>query len=209
MVLCFGRTLLWGRHLFFVSIKKCHGPHGPKLEGVLYGIHGPVKWFLQGGPFLGGELAQDVVHHTAPRRADPEPQPGERIRAKVGDERLHPVVPPGRAALPHPQLAAGQVLVIVDDQALVRRQPVKPGQRHHGLAAQVHKRQRFDQVDAARLPHLALPLGLFGKDRAKIPRQTVEDEKPDIVPGVLILAPWIPQTCDESNVSHGCRVPAS
>ena len=88
------------------------------------------------------------------RRADPDPQPAERLGAQLADDRAQPVVAARSAALAKPQLAEGQGEVVDDDQHLGERRPLPRQHLAHGEPGVVHERLRLheQQVEAAKSP---------------------------------------------------------
>jgi hypothetical protein len=67
------------------------------------------------------ELREHVIREVAPAspRVDADPQPREFI-AKLRDDRLQPLWPPGRSAGPRPQLRQRQMHFVDDHQQVSR-----------------------------------------------------------------------------------------
>ena len=121
----------------------------PALTSSLDGVGGAVD---EEGELLalgGAELAQDVVGRVlaAGRAADAEAHPQVVLAAERGARRAQAVVAALAAAALEPQVAIGQVDVVVDDDEPLERDLVERGDRIHRAARLVHERARLGEHD--------------------------------------------------------------
>src|SRR5690606_29408217 len=143
--------------------------------------------------------------------ADAHPHP-EKFRAgKVGEKTLQTVVPPVAAARLDPDLAARQVQIVVDDDHVRGVDPIEAAGRTHRFPGKVHEGERLHQQNP-----LALHLRLAELRREllsieagpELPRDLVDDQKSDVVPGLLVAGPRVSQSDEELQRQEAVAAPA-
>src|SRR5687768_7922014 len=132
--------------------------------------------------------------------ADANPKSRKPFRPQRRDNRRQPVVPAVRAFRPRPQPPDRQIHVVAHHQQVGELDFVKPQQRNHGFAAEIHEGGGFDE------PHPALGPPPFGRLRQGPPRlqlqsapgdQDVHDLEAHVVPRPPIATARVAETNDE------------
>ena len=170
--------------------------------GVFHRVGGPVDGSVEFLAFARGELAKHVIDHAAVLAGgtDSHPQARDRARAEMLDHRLHPVLAARTAFLTQAKVSKRQGQIVINHEDLGRGYLVKLAVRTDRATAEVHERLRLEQRQAIRS---AAPecLPAAGKAQAQ-PRprgQPVDDQKPDVVPRVLVLAARVAQPGHQAN----------
>jgi hypothetical protein len=167
----------------------------------LHGIQSGGKRVFERRKLLGRKFPEHMAHHVSRLAgADPDLEPGEKIRAEMLDERLDAIVAASRSLLAKTQRAEWQRRVIVDHQDFLRLPFVKRGERAHRPTAEVHESLRLGQQRAVReLRQMALPLGSGLENRSPGGSQPVQQHETHIVAGFLILPSGISEADDETE----------
>ncbi len=129
------------------------------------------------------------------RPADAELHPDKLVGSQLSDHRINSFVSAGAAPLTDPQTSRRQVEIIVDHNNICGNDFVKLGGFAYGCSAEVHKGLRFDKQHRAAGPVLTdfcFKTSLPGF-AAPTPGQFIDDQKADIMSGILIPGAGIAQ----------------
>ena len=142
-----------------------------------------------------------MVREPAAGLADPDPQPAERLRPELADDRAQAVVATRTAALAEPELSEGQGEVVDHDEHLAERRALARQGLPDGEARLVHERLRLHKQE---IEPAVPPID----DRGRVPipptagpagtvRDPVEDHPADVVPRLAVLLAGVPQPDDD------------
>ena len=170
------------------------------------GIAGHGKHVFKAFPFVRRELPEDVPGHPARSvcGSDSHFQTGKTITTQMLDDRLDPVVPSCRALFPETQMPERQRDIIVSDEDIADVPFMKGDELPHRASAQVHESLRFHQDrPVGELREVRLPLRLCFENSPFLRRDSVEQHKADVVPGILVLPAGISEADDQGNCHKG------
>src|ERR1700747_3547212 len=149
-----GRTMNITSYVRFIRLSPNLSLGRVRLRVVFWlaveAVHRRIRTFGQNHCHCVGGGVQNRVHHrelplrerlqNSRLRRDPQPDPHKLFRAQRPDDRLHPVVPGGTAALADANRAHRQIQLVVNhDQVCFRSKLVLVEQLLHRDAAQVHE----------------------------------------------------------------------